>query len=227
MKQPQEDTSEHAMSHHPSAENAATSEAIFPATSMPDADWWRALWPDPDAVVRTLGVGAGMRVLDLACGDGYFTAALARCVGPGQVLGLDLDAGLLAAAQAACAGLPCQWRLADAMAIDRLGLGSFDVVLMANTFHGVPDKETLARVVAAVLAPTGRFVIVNWHPAPREQTPVLGQPRGPRTDLRLSPEATAQIVRPAGLEPDRLIPLPPYHYGLVLHKPSARDPRAE
>lgn len=211
------------MSHRPSTETAAVRDAIFPATSMPDADWWRTLWPDPDTVVRSLGVGAGMRVLDLACGDGYFTAALARCVGPGEVLGLDLDAALLAAAQAACAGLPCRWLLADAMAIDRLGLGSFDVVLMANTFHGVPDKAALACAVAAALAPTGRFLIVNWYPAAREDTKVLGQPRGPRADLRLSPEATAEIVRPAGLEPDRLVPLPPYHYGLVLRKPSAPD----
>ncbi len=211
------------MSHRPTAETAAPNDAIFPATSMPDPDWWRALWPDPDAVVQALGVGAGMRVLDLACGDGYFTAALARCVGRGQVLGLDLNAELLAAAEAACAGLPCQWHQADAMAIDRLGLGSFDVVLMANTFHGVPDKGALSRAVAAVLAPAGRFVIVNWYPAPREETPVLGKPRGPRADLRLSPEATAEIVRSAALEPHCLVPLPPYHYGLALRKPSALD----
>ena len=205
----------------------AVLDGFFPATSMPDLDWWRALWPDPDGVVRALGVAPGMCVLDLACGDGYFTAALARRVGPGRAVGLDLDPVLLAQARAACADLPCDWRLGDAMAIGHSCPGPFDVVLMANTFHGVPDKETLARVVAAVLTPTGRFAIVNWHPAPREQTPVLGQPRGPRTDLRLSPEATAKIVRPAGLEPDRLIPLPPYHYGLLLRKPSARDPRAE
>ncbi len=212
------------MSQRPTAETAAVRDAIFPATSMPDADWWRALWPDPDRVVQALGVGTGMRILDLACGDGYFTAALARCAGPGEVLGLDLDAGLLAAARAACANLPCQWHLADAMAIDRLGLGSFDVVLMANTFHGVPDKTALARAVAAVLAPTGRFLIVNWYPALPEETKVLGQPRGPRADLRLSPEATAEVVRPAGLEPDRLTPLPPYHYGLALRKPSTVGP---
>ena len=205
---------------------AVTRDAIFPATSMPDADWWRALWPDPDAVVRALRVGPGMRVLDLGCGDGHFTAALARCVGAGRVVGLDLDPAMLAAAQAACAGHPCcEWRLGDAMAIAHSGLGPFDCVLIANTFHGVPDKAGLARAVAAILAPGGWFAIVNWHPRPREETQVLGQPRGPRTDLRLSPEATVGAVAPAGFEPDLLLPLPPYHYGLTLRKRATPDPQ--
>ncbi|MCK7495778.1 MAG: class I SAM-dependent methyltransferase [Comamonadaceae bacterium] len=43
-----------------------------------------------------------MRVIDLCCGDGYFTAAIARRIAPGQVVGVDLDPDMLAQAQAAC-----------------------------------------------------------------------------------------------------------------------------
>ncbi|NIP64400.1 MAG: methyltransferase, partial [Gammaproteobacteria bacterium] len=39
---------------------------------MPDRDWWNALWPDPEEIVRLVGVEAGMNVVDLCCGDGYF-----------------------------------------------------------------------------------------------------------------------------------------------------------
>ena len=39
--------------------------AFFPATVMPDPDWWQALWPDPEGVIRALGVRPGMTVLDL------------------------------------------------------------------------------------------------------------------------------------------------------------------
>ncbi len=204
----------------------AVLDGFFPATSMPDLDWWRALWPDPDGVVRALGVAPGMCVLDLACGDGYFTAALARRVGPGRAVGLDLDPVLLAQARAACADLPCDWRLGDAMAIGHSCPGPFDVVLMANTFHGVPDKVALARAVAAVLAPEGRFVIINWYPRPREETLVLGKPRGPRTELRLSPEATVNAIAAAGFERHLIVPLAPYHYGLILRRSSRRNLRA-
>ncbi|RUY33250.1 methyltransferase, partial [Mesorhizobium sp. M7A.F.Ca.US.001.04.1.1] len=34
--------------------------AIFPATSMPDRDWWAALWPDPASLLLSLGVSPGM-----------------------------------------------------------------------------------------------------------------------------------------------------------------------
>ena len=56
---------------------------LFHATAMPDGDWWRALWPDPAAVVDALGIQSGTTVVDVGCGDGYFTAAIARRVGGG------------------------------------------------------------------------------------------------------------------------------------------------
>ncbi len=63
---------------------------LFPATSMPDRDWWAALWPRPIDILERLGIRPGMTVLDLCCGDGYFTAPLAKLV-DGRVYALDLD----------------------------------------------------------------------------------------------------------------------------------------
>jgi len=37
-------------------------EKFFPATIMPDADWWRALWPDPEALLRSLDIVPGLDV---------------------------------------------------------------------------------------------------------------------------------------------------------------------
>ncbi|MEW6611604.1 MAG: class I SAM-dependent methyltransferase [Pseudomonadota bacterium] len=199
------------------AERSANLEArLFPATVMPDRDWWQALWPNPAEVLQALGVGAGLSVVDLGCGDGHFTAALAQLAAPGRVTGLDLDPALLAQAQAVCPH--CHWILGDAMALSRLLPEAVDYVLMANTFHGVPDKAALVREVAAVLKPGGRFAVVNWHPLPREQTPVLGQPRGPRTELRLAPAQVQAVAEPAGLRLASLVELPPYHYGILLQK---------
>jgi predicted methyltransferase len=87
--------------------------------------------------------------------------------------------------------------------------------LIANTFHGVPDKARLARAVTAMLKPGGRSVIVNWHRRPRERTTILGQPRGPQTDMRMTPEEVAMEVAPAGLRLVRTVGLPPYHYGVI------------
>jgi SAM-dependent methyltransferase len=189
---------------------------LFPATAMPDEDWWRVLWPEPDGMVAALGIAPGMTVIDLACGNGYFTAAVVRRAAPGEVIGVDLDPAMLEQARAACRALPnCRWQLGDAMELSRLVQRPVDYVLLANTLHGVPDKAALSRQVAAALEPGGRFGIVNWQPLPREATPVLGKPRGPATPLRLSPEATRAAVEPAGFALERLLELPPYHYAAV------------
>lgn len=193
-----------------------TEQRLFPATAMPDEDWWRALWPEPDRIVRALGIEAGMTVIDLACGYGYFTAAIARRVDPGEVIGIDLDPATLEQAQAACRAMPnCRWQAGDAMELSRLIRPPVDYVLLGNTLHGVPDKAALSRQVAAVLKSGGRLGIVNWQPLPRETTVVLGQPRGPATELRMPPEATRALVEPAGFALEALLELPPYHYAAV------------
>jgi predicted methyltransferase len=93
-----------------------------------------------------------------------------------------------------------------------------DYVLMANTFHGVPDQLSLARAVHTVLRPRGLFGIVNWHPLPREQTTVFGQPRGPRTDMRMSPQGVSAVVEPQGFRRVNVVELMPYHYGALFRR---------
>jgi SAM-dependent methyltransferase len=78
--------------------DAKASEGFFPATAMPDSDWWRALWPDPAQVLAKLGVGRSTDVVDLCCGDGLFTAALARMAG--RVAAIDIDPRMLDFARA-------------------------------------------------------------------------------------------------------------------------------
>jgi SAM-dependent methyltransferase len=193
---------------------------MFPASSMPDRDWWAALWPDPSSLLHALGVRADMTALDLCCGDGYFTAPLARIVG-GRVYALDFDPGMIARArgEAALQGVSVlQWITADARDVAALIPEPVDFVLLANTFHGVPDKPALARAVAAVLRPAGLFAVVNWHPRPREETTVLGVKRGPPTELRMSPASVRDAVEPAGFNLSRLVELPPYHYGAVFER---------
>jgi ubiquinone/menaquinone biosynthesis C-methylase UbiE len=189
----------------------------FPATSMPDREWWSALWPDPEGVLRSLGIEPHMTVLDLCCGDGYFTAPLATLVN-GKVYALDLDPTMIERARHEVASQGAsvrQWICADALDVTGHLGDPVDFVLMANTFHGVPDQTWLAAEIRKVLRIGGAFSIVNWHPLPREKTIVLGQPRGPATEMRMSPQAVASAIQPAGFRIARIVELPPYHYGVA------------
>ena len=73
----------------------------------------------------------------------------------------------------------------------------------------------MARAIAAVLNPRSQFAIFNWHPLPRERTVVLGKPRGPKTEMRMSPDDVRLVVEPAGFTLERVVELPPFHYGAV------------
>ncbi|HXT82377.1 MAG TPA: class I SAM-dependent methyltransferase [Acetobacteraceae bacterium] len=192
----------------------------FPATSMPDRDWWEALWPDPSATLGRADIPPGNLAIDLCCGDGIFTSALASLFA--RVIALDLDATLLDQARSRTAVLipPDRVAFLQANAYDLTHIaathgGPADCVLLANTFHGVPDQARLARAVAATLRPGGSFVIINWHRLPREETKVLGVPRGPATGMRMTPEETVAAIGPAGFTQARLVDLPPWHYACV------------
>lgn len=191
---------------------------FFPATVMPDPDWWQALWPQPSQVLAALGVTPGTdTAVDLCCGDGLFTVPLARLAR--YVAAIDIDPRMLTRAREKVTEVDntgaCEFIAGDAYDIAKLVQNMADVVLIANVFHGVPDKARLARGVAAILKPTGRFIVVNWHQRPREETIVLGQSRGPPTEMRMTPDEVTAAVVPAGLRPARVIDLPPYHYGAI------------
>jgi SAM-dependent methyltransferase len=192
---------------------------FFQGTEMPTSGWWEALWPDPAGVLAATGIKPGMDVVDLCCGDGWFTLPIARVAR--RVIAVDIDADMLEAARrrlTECGATNCDFVSRDAYALAALVARPVDFVFMANAFHGVPDRPRLARAVLATLGPAGRFAIVNWHQYPREKTTVLGEPRGPKTELRLSPEQTIAAVEASGLKLTELIDVPPYHYGAVFEQ---------
>ena len=192
---------------------------FFPATTMPNPDWWQALWPDPSKIIVEMGLEPGVVAIDLCCGDGLFTVPLARIAK--RVYAIDIDPVMLNRARSRVAeprADNCKFAVADAMAVDAIVPEPVDYVFLANTFHGVPDQLGLARAVAAVLKPKGLLGIINWRRRPREETVVLGQSRGPKTEMRIEANDVAAIVQPAGLLLNRILELPPYHYGVVFQK---------
>ena len=190
---------------------------FFEGTGMPDPGWWEALWPDPARVLADVGIAPGMSAIDLCCGDGWFTFPLSRIAG--EVIAIDIDGALLKAAKVRIAEHGGAQNItfveADAYDIATVITAPVDHVFLANAFHGVPDKPRLARAVHDVLKPGGLFAIAGWHARPREETPILGEPRGPATNLRMTPQQTIAAVEPSGLMLQKQVEISPYHYGLV------------
>lgn len=207
-----------------SNDNAGSALGKFAATSMPDGDWWQALWPDPEGVLRRIGVDFGDSVLDLCCGDGHFTVALCNIVGrSGRVMAMDIDPHMLnlAKARARSAGIgenAIDWLEQDARAIAGRLARVPNFVLIANTFHGAENKQELLREIYSALMPGGKFAVINWHHRPRNETTVLGQPRGPETANRMSPDQVIDLATDVGFRLHGVVELPPYHYAVVFDK---------
>ncbi len=191
---------------------------FFQGTEMPTAGWWEALWPDPAGVLAAVGLRSGMDVIDLCCGDGWFTLQIANIAR--HVSAIDIDLNLLEVARHRLleSGIKNFMFIAgDAYDVAQLSTPT-DFVFMANAFHGVPDRVRLAQSVENALKTDGSFVIVNWHKCPREETIILGEPRGPKTELRMSPEETIKSVEGRGLKFIKIVEVPPYHYGVVFKR---------
>ena len=99
------------------------------------------------------------RILDVGCGDGYLTHAIAHMVPDGLVAGADASRRMIATAHAAQAPTESgPWFVvADAR---RLPFGElFDVVVSFNALHWVPEQRLALSQIAAVLRPGGRALV--------------------------------------------------------------------
>jgi demethylmenaquinone methyltransferase/2-methoxy-6-polyprenyl-1,4-benzoquinol methylase len=112
-------------------------------------------------VVRASGVKPGDRVLDLACGTGTLTRALAKKVGPdGRVLGIDFSKEMLREAEKK--PVPgVEYRLGDATNLIGVKDGSFDAATIAYGARNIPDLDALFSEMARAVRPGGRVLCLE------------------------------------------------------------------
>jgi len=97
----------------------------------------------------------GSRVVDLCCGTGELTVALARLAGPENVVGVDFVPEMLERARRRHPGL--RYLEGDALATGLPG-GTFDGASVAFALRNVEDVEALFREMARLIRPGGRVV---------------------------------------------------------------------
>jgi SAM-dependent methyltransferase len=133
-------------------------------TELPNAFWRAALTPEyttaeVDFLVRVAGLRPGSRVLDLPCGSGRHTLALARrgC----RVTGIDVSTEAVAYARSAAAGVSGVDLHVGDMAAVPTDLRVDLAICMGNSF-GYLDHEGTRRFLAGlatVVVPGGHLVV--------------------------------------------------------------------
>lgn len=118
--------------------------------------------PHVDSVIGLLGARPGTRVLDLACGLGWLTIALAQR--GYRVTGYDLSAQLLQRAERAAneTGVDVEWIHGDMRTLPGEWSNTFDYVTLTLSEFGCfcdTENQQVLHQVNRVLKPEGRFLL--------------------------------------------------------------------
>ena len=118
-----------------------------------------------EALVESLGIKKGLKVLDLGCGDG--TTALPAAALGADVLGVDIAENLVDAGnkRAREHGLSnCTFQEGDATNLQQLEDKSFDLVVSIFGAMFAPKPFEVAKEMVRVTRPGGRIIMGNWIP---------------------------------------------------------------
>lgn len=124
--------------------------------SIPDYDdqlsgFHEAFEPELVACLKALPLKPGMRVLDFACGDGFYAHRLAELLGPeGSVTGVDINEAYLKKARRGGNRANFVAAAFDALPFDD---ESFDFVWCAQSFFSLPEPVGVLKQMRRVLKP--------------------------------------------------------------------------
>ena len=111
--------------------------------------------------LQATGLRPGGRALDLACGTGSLTRALAKRVGSeGYVLGMDFSKEMIGAAKKRPAS-NVEYLLGDATDLQGVEDGSFDAATIAYGARNIPNLDALFGEMARAVRPGGRVVCLE------------------------------------------------------------------
>jgi predicted methyltransferase len=156
----------------------------------PDRDEWQ----QPDKVMDELHIADGSRVADVGAGGGWFTARLARRVGPnGAVYAEDVQKQMVEAIEQRAR----QDGLGNVHAIlsssrDPMLPQNLDAVLIVDAYGQLAYSTDVLGHIRAALAPNGRLGVVDFTPDGD------GGP-GPPAELRIDPDRIVADAARAGL----------------------------
>lgn len=120
-----------------------------------------------DEALAVIGgwLASDSRVLDVGCGPGHELRQVAALVPRGEVIGVDLAAGMVEVAHRNARLDNCAFFQADAGDLPQEFTGQFDLVYSCLAHHHFPDPTAAAANALRCLRPGGVYCVVDPGPA--------------------------------------------------------------
>jgi ubiquinone/menaquinone biosynthesis C-methylase UbiE len=135
---------------------------------------------NPKKILRPY-IKEGMTVLDIGCGPGFFSVAIADMVGKnGKVIAADMQEGMLQKLYIKIAGTQLEERIKlHKSQQHRIGLSEkVDFILAFYMIHEVPSTELFLTELKDILNEGGKFLIVEpklFHVSKKDFAATLGK----------------------------------------------------
>ncbi|MGM5487795.1 MAG: class I SAM-dependent methyltransferase [Nanobdellota archaeon] len=111
-------------------------------------------------VLSMLGDITGKKVLDLACGNGYFTHILSNR--GARAIGVDYSHEMIKLAQNHHKG---DFRVGNAINLSMFGNSRFDIIVANMALHDLKNVRGAIKECARIIKRNGRFIFSIPHPA--------------------------------------------------------------
>jgi FkbM family methyltransferase len=172
----------------------------------------RRSWYNPEAILQDLRLG--MTVMDIGCGDGFFTILAAKKVGEkGHVYALDVDHLAIEKLQskAKAEGLNNITATVGKAEGTVFCKQCADFILYSMNLHDFDDAAKVLQNARQMIKPDGIVVDLDWKK--------IELPHGPPLAIKFSEEYVAELMRSAGFAVTEKRDVGRYHY-VVVAKPS-------
>ncbi len=173
----------------------------------------RRKWQNPEEILSGFGLHEGQTFVDMGCGEGFFSVAAARIVGPsGKVIGIDINERAIARLRerADAEGLRNISLSVGSAEASEICSACSDFVFFGIDLHDMKDPKKALLSARRMLKPDGKLVDLDW----KKKWMRIGPP----ASIRFSEEQAVNLIEGAGFKIDSVADSGKMHY-LILASP--------
>ncbi len=167
---------------------------------------------DPNHVLKQFGVYGAQDVADFGVGGGHIALTAARRLEGGTLFAVDLEKEILSrlVAEAHLRGhknIHPIWGDFSRPKGVPLKDESLDRIIIANTIHGIDDRNGMILEAKRLLRPDGKILLIEWHE---------GVQGGPHPKHKINEDVAVSLFGRHGFKKECDIDAGECHYGMIL-----------